>query len=446
MNINFRKLLPSILRNTRWAQLIEAFQEVVEDIKSNKIDVLKNQYLVENMSNADIIKMIRELGYNVQNFEGYTNSQEYLLRQLYTVIPRVEYKNVEKGYEFLDFIYNLSSNIYPLYYEEERLKPIYNWKNMVESLDEQYTLDRDGNNALVVYDDYLNDWMLDSGAFGVDNQTTLDRDLIYLFQGNINDGLSLFYLDTEEFPNLDMTYIMNMITRHFLYSYKFDFIEEKDVFINSRTSRALHYDLLRQKRRTEVPYFEPYLEFNTEMSTGNISTGDISTGDISTGHVTKETYYTWNKEESTDIMSRAYPYISSGEPGSGNIIKYDMSSAHVIKFGKGSWGEQHISTGQIMGVNEYQFEMYLSSGDLSSGENGSGILASGDIHIADALIYTENELEIRKWIFQKNKDLKQFSEIAVLDRSSGCLYYAEFPMVNYYSGMYNNVALKINLI
>ena len=45
MHIDYKKLLPATLRNTRWGQLIEAYQSIMEnDIKNKVIYPIKDQY------------------------------------------------------------------------------------------------------------------------------------------------------------------------------------------------------------------------------------------------------------------------------------------------------------------------------------------------------------------------------------------------------------------
>jgi len=47
MTVNYKKLLPVNIQNTRWGQLIEAFQDlIVNNVKSEKIDIIKKMFIL----------------------------------------------------------------------------------------------------------------------------------------------------------------------------------------------------------------------------------------------------------------------------------------------------------------------------------------------------------------------------------------------------------------
>jgi photosystem II stability/assembly factor-like uncharacterized protein len=715
MNINYKKLLPKILQDNRWGEYAEAIQEVLEEIKEDKIDIIKLRYYIENMSEEDIITIAEELGYTIPYYTGYTSQREYLLRQLLTIIPRIQYRNCDDGYQKIAFIYNLIAFAVPTYSDVYRLTPILDWDTFDEVEGAEYELDRGGDNALYVY--------IDGG--GVEH---------YIYDTVKNDGYGELYSDTFPFVALDQDDIVGSITRHILFSYQFRGVESATEFISENTCKAMYYDIKNHKRRTEVIYFEPYMEFNTEIPTddveyedaiewqptttplgtnlgkpaygedvwiigeisdlasstacyrstdngetwtsislpeagswfscayGNgffiltdnydgkilrssdlgltwslvetlsVSIQDIifesnvflivsstsygvyrseddgdtwnlvligesnlwhwifsadgilivtSVGDTMSGEVhqsawsddlgltwnltvmpevsqwfrgaygdgrcfvpcadgvtcrgaysddygqtwtatnfiditqmisgvafgdgfwvlvppgslygstetaystdnggtwitetcpvdeifwscvfgghrfisgslygttsimyaitgtptpsddyTTETYYTWDKEISAESHSIIYPYTSSG-----GILNYDLSSAHIIRFGDSSWGTSYISSATITDVNNYKFYLEIPL---------SGTLTSGDlIHAVEVINKEATELEIRKYILQKSKYVEPFSEIAIWDINNKCIYYSEFPLVNFSDSMYRNVALKINLL
>jgi len=398
MNVNFKKLLPKILQSTRWGEYVEAVQTVLEDVKENKIDIIRDRYLLDNMSDTDYVDITSELGYAIKSYSGYSSTSEYKKRQLYTVIPRTTYKNSYKGYDYISFIYNLNSEVYPMYYSESALTPYLYWDESSESDEADYILDRAADNGSSVY--------MSSGG------------PIIIYESPKNSGLAELYLDTPlVWESLDQENIIDQLTRHILYSYKFKTLEDSSNFISESTAQALYYDISQHKRKTEIIYYEPYLE---------IETGTTS------GELTLETYYSIDRLSSGSVLSRFYPYVIEGEQS------YDLTSGSIVRFGNGNWGESYLTSGEPTDVNSYLFQVELSSGSISSGETSSG----------ECTIYswTPDELDFRKTITQKNMTVDTFSELCILDISSSCIYYSEFPTVGFYDKMYTNVALKINLI
>jgi len=390
MNLNFKKLLPKVLQPTRWGEYIEAVQSVLETIRTDKVNIIKNQYLLDEMSDSEIQRISKELGYAFKSYEGYTSETEYKLRQLLTVIPRIINKTLSKGYKYISKIYNLTDSAYPLYYKENRLAPILDWETFDETTNVKYVLDRAADNGYFVYksgDDYIT-----------------------VYETPKNDGLSDLYLDDlSVWESLDQENFVNQITRHILYSFQFNYIENENEYMSENTARSLYYDIVKHKRRSEVVYFEPYLQLETNFS-----------------GLTKQIVYTWDKLTSGEILSVCQ---SSG----------DITSGAVIRFGDNYWGENYLSSADVTDVSNFLFQIDL----LTSGEITSGNLNT----YCDIYNWSNNELYLRKWIVQKNKTVQSFSELAILDQSSACIYYAEFPKINFYEDkMYTNVSLKINLI
>jgi hypothetical protein len=420
MNINFKKLLPRILQDTRWGELIEAVQSVLTTVKTDKIDIIRSRYELDNMTGDDYITAAKELGYVVKNYDGYCDSDEYKLRELYTTIPRMWYKNTYSGYDYLSFIYGLTANVYPLYYDNQQvLRPVLDWATQDENDTSNFTLDREGDNAELCYQ---GDWGLDGeGSFLLDNGETLDNGIIYVYNTPINDGYAMMYLDDIYGYILDQENIINSITRHILYSYEMKYVESSTAFISDNTARALYYDLMQHKRKTEIPYFEPFLEISTNRSS----------------LYTTENYTTWDSASSGQVRSWVKQNSSSG-------TLYDISSGDIVRFGSGSY-DLTINSGELItDVENYLFQVKLN---ISSGEISSGTVSSGDLSLGcDIISKSEDELEFRKWIIQKNKTVKTFSEIAIWDITSSCIYYAEFPTINLTDTMYTNVSMKINLI
>ena len=138
MSIDFKKLLPANLRESRWGEFLEAIQAVMSTIKSDKIDIIENQFNIDLMTDADIIKMRDYLGYTFLSFTdnvGYTETTRYLKRQILTVVPRILNRNNLKAYKYNFYIYDLIGSIFPMYYDSdnELLIPKNDWQSFDET-------------------------------------------------------------------------------------------------------------------------------------------------------------------------------------------------------------------------------------------------------------------------------------------------------------------------
>lgn len=390
MNVNFKKLLPNILQNTRWGQLIEAFQEVLETIKLQKADRLKDQFILDNMTDNDLIRGGRSLGYNISYRDGFTSTPEYLKRQYLTIIPRILNRTLDKGYQHISNIYNLDYNTFPMYYksEESRLVPITNWKTNLETETEPQKL---------------------------------------------NTGLKL---NTPEFPNLNKTNEIGSFTRNLLYSIQHNNIETADEFMSDNTFRALFGDVKRHKKRTEVMYYETNIELDHPLS------------DIISSGVNSQLYYSYDLSSSGEVRS----YFTSGDLLGIHHIKLGNSKWNIDESNKDLITDVNAFTYRLDITSGDILDPNISSGELASGEVGWNTDVS--IQTSDTLrarkwiypnqrLYTISSGDITK------SNIDYFSEMALFDSSSGMVAYAEFPKVNmgYVNNkLYNNIRVKINLI
>lgn len=372
MNVQYKKLLPKTLQTTRWGELIEALQAVTDQIRTEKIDAILNQYYLDEMTDAEILQMCSSLGYVPFYADGFCKTTEYLKRQLLTIIPRILERNNTKGYQYIAQIYNLNAKEYPTY-NETKLIPILTWDTNPES---------------------------DVSA------QTLDMDLT---------------LDSTEFVTLDAGNLIDNMTRHILFTYRFNDVEVPAEFMSDNMFRALYNDIIQHKRRTEIVYFEPCIEV-----TGN----KLST-------IQETTWYTYD----------------NSEYGIAKCITYtpDLSSGSFIHLGNSSHNLSNLNSGTITDVYDFQYHLNVVP-NLSSGE---------DTYNCDTLLSDVDNIHIRKYLYQKQRlqsespniissgNIEFFSELALFDASSGLMMYAEFPLVRMgfkQSQLYNNIAVKINLI
>lgn len=353
MQIDFKKFLPSNMRSTRWGELFEALQDyLLNGLKSEKIDIIKNQYILDELMYDDYFNLCQLHGYTLFSYDGYGESTKYLKRQVEVLTHRILNKTCRKGYKSIFYIYDLIGEIYPLYENE---------------------LD-----GYLLYP--ITDFWSNNEVAGSD---------LYL------DSSPDIYLDTDSFPNLDLDNSIDSITRHMVISYKPKYVETADEFLSNNTAFLLERDIKIHKRKTEIPYFEPYLDIYVTSGVG------------------QHWYYDHDEINSGVVQSYLYD---------------DLSGVAFIHFGSG------IASGVIDG--------YIPSSGITDVEILSNEFVTSGITWD---IFTNTSLQGRKKISQKQK-INSFKELALLNSSSGIILYSTFPEIIYTDTMYGNFYLNINVV
>lgn len=387
--IDYVKLLPKTLQEQlRWSQFISVVQSIIEDIRINKIDIIKTQYQLEHMTEQQLIDLASTLGSVIVSLDGYTAERTYLLKEVLTLIPRILNRNNRPGYQTIFQIFNLVGEIYPMYLNSfSKLVPIENFWEYNETTIIVDTLDSGGDFVLFKIpntsnrNQTSNSGLTSNMYFEVSetpkespiNNTTLD--------------------DFDNFPHLDLEPFLETLTRHIVGTYQFKFVENTTEFMSENTLKAFYSDILAHKRRTEVFYFEPKLVTET--------TDD--------GNETIETYQVYDASASTTVNSI--------------LIGTDFSDVSKIVFGTGS---HSVLDGTITSV---KFKIY--EWDIDNFED----------YLSDSTHFYG-----RRKITQKNT-MFNFKEIALLDSLGNCIYYVKFPWIKYLSDskFYSNIYLDFTL-
>lgn len=402
MPIDYKKLLPSNLRETRWGEYMEAIQAVLNDIKTNKINIIENQFNIDEMTSAQILTMRDTLGYSFSSFgDGYTNSTRYLQRQILTITQRIVNRNNLKCYQCNFYIYDLDGNVYPMTFDSQTstFTPYTDWWTWDES--QYYVIDKLdlGNDRILYYDSLSNP----------------------VYANNpLNWGLDAQTLDTDEWPHLDMKSTHDTLTRHILIPYSFRYVEDNTYWMSESTLISFYEDIVYSKRATEIPYFEPIITVNCSGTVG-------FSGPFDSSMITQNFYYSYDDVYSGIVES--YYYGSSVDSSISGV-----AGISYIQFGDGS----HTTIDDT--ITEVQSPLTTISGVVS------GIVSITDF--VDVTTRTGTNLNVRKKITQKNK-FANFSEIALMDVTSGVVLYAKFPEVTYltsFNKFYSGVQLNINLI
>jgi hypothetical protein len=234
--IIYKKFLPAIMRNTRWGDLITVFQNIVDDLKTEKINLLKNKFNLDLMTQDELFDTASEFGFDLLSLDGYTSSEYFLRREVSTIVPRIKSKNTRTGYKYIFYNFNLTGDVYPILLSKNVWYPLN---------DAWLPLDQYWDDTTIIY---VQDFTIDP-----DIPDTLDS----------STGLWI--------STLDQTQLNYVILRVLLISYKPKYIETTSEFISVNTQKVFYNDVLQMKRITEIPYFEHRLEIETNCS-GVIST------------------------------------------------------------------------------------------------------------------------------------------------------------------------------
>lgn len=329
MGIDFKKLIPSNLRTGRWGELIEVIQSVFEEIKADKIDIIKTQFEIDNMSDDEILDFAKFLGYNINYKDGYTSTTYYLKKQLQTIVSRILNRTTRNGYKNIFNIYNLTGEVYPCYIDTDNYyKPLTTWWASNES-DTPIIMDREADNIL-----YYN------------------ADGSYEYEPPLETELSAIYLDPDpgETPTtLDENSTLSSITRHILVTYKFNFIESVDEFISFNTVESFYDDLWYNKKRTEILHLEPEIEIETNS-----------------GSITKTLYTNYDESASGYVVSKIQDY--------GYGIDFNSGYITAIEVGNSSIDDTTLENTTVSGVDNLVQSYNVSDFNiLSIGKNNLNI-------------------------------------------------------------------------
>lgn len=234
--LDIRKLLPkgNIYQVSRYRDLISVMQSFLYNDLKSQIEALRNKDYIDLASADDIRNNLYDFGFYLFEGQGWTGSQEYLKREMKTLVKRILNKGCAISYSYIFYVFNMLGDVYPTYLlADDSLNPWLTW----------YTDDEDDPSS-----------------------DTLDTGLFL-------DMSPPFILDSGSFTS--------SITRHFLISYMTSFVENSEEFWSEDTMRALDNDVQQNKRKIEIPHYESRL-----YAQGSLSGGAVD-----------RTYYTYDGED-----------------------------------------------------------------------------------------------------------------------------------------------------
>lgn len=262
MSINYKKLLPTVLRDTKWGSFAEAYQSIITTIKTDKIEPIKDQFDIDKMTATEIHNLAYMFGYVIKSYDGFTSSLHYLRKQIKTIIPRIKNKLIRLGYQYVWYIYNVIGEYLPI--------------------------DIDASNNFLVNDGYYTEESTSYSAITLDNSLAVT-------------------LDDINFESLDTYYGTNYKrTRNVLISYRPMYIENENEYFASNTIKAFNYDLNNIKRASERIIMEHYMyEY-------------IAYGTTPVMHT--KTLYSYDQSEESTLKTFTWGTISGGLSGGFNNI------------------------------------------------------------------------------------------------------------------------------
>lgn len=266
--IRYADYLPRYLKGTRWEQIIDTTQTIIEDFFIEKINRLKYRFDYKKANIEEKKDTIFKFGYDLPSYDGYTETEDYISRQSENLVKQIKTKTTPKTYDYMFYIFNLIGKVYPMRYGNGVLRPAKNIGATFETPDRE----------ILFFDQDL--------PFV---QFYINNDPLQPFPDNppIPTGLPTLLFDSED--EIDpLAQALNFdgnneieYSSHFLLTYNNKLSETSTQFITSETSRAMYESVIQLKKMREVPHFQYGLnfKFNPYNSTPNIREEQYITSD-----------------------------------------------------------------------------------------------------------------------------------------------------------------------
>jgi hypothetical protein len=418
MAISFKKLLPVKMQTTRWGDLLTAYKVIDDQIRSDLVNPIFNQF-TEEATEEELIRLGATLGIKILSLDGWTLTKEYLLRQIRTAVPRITKKTSRRCYEYIGYIYNLKGIVYPMMTSSSgtltsKLNTVYDPESQLAV--EVIITDQEGDN--LYYEEDVPDWTTDDGTDETDTNAITDY-RIEVYGDPKETGLLEAFTDTDTVINTDAVIIDNkgtivtQLTRNITYSYYHKFLENEGEWITTYTAQCLKNDVDQLHKDTETIYYEPWLKLEE---------------DTVSGQITNTNYFNYDFSVSGQIHNQ--------------FISGTMADVGWIQFGIGSHWSSISGTipYSVSGVQNLSYRIPFSTSGIVDSYIPSGI--AGWSYFSDP---TPTSFDVHMIISENNK-FTEFTELALLTNTSGCIFYSTFPIVQWHKSMNNNIRININLV
>lgn len=387
MKIQFKNYLPEILKTSKYADLIDVWQDVIYDgIKKDIIDKIISQYDIDQLTTDDIFELFKFFGYTCTTLSGYTATDYFLKKELYTLLPRIKTKTTKTFYQFQGIPYNLISNAYNLYYDTIKGIFIPNLSEENLFLYGTETLDREEYNLFYQF-------LVKCDQNNIcDFEPVLYTDILFYISGYLPIQLDETFLDEVDFGYLDSNLFVSQITKNILFVYEHKFVENENEFLNIYTLQSLYNSILQFTKITDRIYFAPKIVINT-ANTGNVVTTPLYD-------------YTYTQKASIKSI----------------VLSNDLfTNVYKIRFGKGTHTNINSS---IQDVNDFYFEKLINDDNFH--------FIQKDNNTIDCIMLVE---ELQKFDY--------ITEFIILDNANNPVVYVTFPKIQWLTTMFGNIAFKV---
>lgn len=418
--VNFKKLLPSILRNTKWGDLASVTQSMDFSLRDAVYKPIYNRFTYDHASKEELVSTGKMLGWNILCFPGtYTDTMDFVRKEVSTITKRILCKNSKKSYKYVSYAFGMDDEVYSMMYNSSgKLLGKLNTLYSIESQSSNATLVTDQESDNLYYNAPVLDWNLDGSKFFLDNNTALDY-TVSVYGDPRSTGLKEAFTDTDGALETDAPstskntgQITTSFTRNITYAYHHKYLESSDEWLSGYSLLSFQNDIDQIHKATERVYYEPWIQIEPSAISGEMSS---------------QAYYNYDRTISGTIDSM---YLGSS-----------LLDAQYIHFGTGNQSISGTISPSITGVAEFS---YCVPSGVPSGLVSSSI-PSG---VAGWNFYnnpTSTHLDFDFILSEFNK-FKPFTELSVLDTNSGLICYASFPKVQWASSMYSNIRVQINLV
>lgn len=392
--MNYRRLLVSGLRNTRWGDFIEALGELITQFKKEKLTRFVNKFKIEETDEENLKDLITFRGFPLYILSGYTSSIQYLRRRNRALTFERLYRVGAKSYDYVMKSFWLKGNVFPLRKTDQDVFKVV--RNPVESINS------------------------DAANFFVSDQ---EMPIIqYYIEGvpvpnpPIETELPVLLSDSEDLPvdqrilTLDSNEVRDY-TNHFVIEYEFLVIEDEDVFQSQYTATAFSRTVNDSKRLKEVVHFQPRISIPLISGYGTVNTVEFQSYDR-----------LMTSEQKTIWLTGGFEDVAAVQLGKGRAYEIGMTPITECNLPIDTYGPPLSGYFNVVEQTSDKFFIEYLSFEYSK----LGIAATGAVSGASEVL--------------------SFSEVSLLNVSGDVLAYSYFPTVNLDPDMYSSVAFDFTIV
>lgn len=398
MGKKYKELLPKELQPYRWGSFIDAFQDLTDDFKDEKVKPFLNRFDIEKSTDEQIKEMFEFFGFDLSSYNGYTTSRLFLKRQLEVLQLRKRFRKTRKGYHYVYYIYNLKGDILPTINMEGFLQSFNDYWDSLERTKGIENFDVGVPNILY----YLNG----NPVYANEPDTGFDEDITF---------------DIELLQPFDSLSAFRSITKNLVLDYSYRFAENEDNYMTFETSTALYEDMKKQTRNTDVLFFRPNL--NLELRDNqNVYNKPVN---LWSGLTYERSLYVV-PVSGGDVYNFDYPGVDFDDETVGNfdppIPIPGLLRINRVKFGDGKHSALNPTITDL-------------ANPLKTFNLGDFVVLTKNANVLELELKMNNTLEY---------EMVNFNEVGLF-QDNEIIAYFDVPKVNYGTNQRKTIKLKIRI-